>query len=452
MMIERQPVTFLENKLTMLDYEKEALQSINSSMLSLKDTIKNFKDGLLLQNKASSSDENVLTASANAGAAQGTYDVVVLQKAATHRVSSDAQAGAYAGPTGTFDITIAGETFTVNVTTGFTMSQISQAINGSVSGGAVAFNDLGQASVITDPLSGNSTLVIESKETGTTNAITFNDVPDDILTSLGVLDAGDAIKNELQAAANAQLTINGVLINSSSNTISDAVFGVTMTIQPYPGGLGPATVTVGLDTEEIISQVKEFVDQFNTTTDLLANYIKEDTSDSDPSKGILKGDYDLISAKSSIRMKTTGYVDGSLSVYKLLSLIGIESEGAVGSSVSDNITVDEDKLRAALEDDKEEVADLLEGFADQLNTYLESQTKVTMVDTMAGNFYRRILGIDDSKNNIDDDIANWEDRLEVIEERYRNQFATMETYLSQLQSQSNYLTQQLSNLTKSSKD
>ena len=136
-------------------------------------------------------------------------------------------------------------------------------------------------------------------------------------------------------------------------------------------------------------------------------------------------------------------------MYKILAQIGIESEATVGSLVSDNIELDESKLRAALEDDKTEVSSLLQGFADDLDTYLEGQTKVSMVDTMAGNFYRRILGIDDSQDRIDDDIATWEDRVAQIEERYRNQFSAMEQYLSALQNQSTYLTNQLNNLNKS---
>lgn len=452
MYLEAAPIRALETKKTMLDYEREALQSVNSSLLSLRDSIKEFKDGLLLQNKATSSDEDVLTATATTAATPGTYDINIINRAQAHRVGSDAQAGNYAGIDDNFQITIAGETFTIDVFNGDTMSQISQRINSAVSGGGVDFTEVGQASLITDPSTGNKTLVIEALDTGTANAMSFVDGANDVLTNLGIFTGLDAIKNELQAAQDAALTINGVLINSSTNTIQDAVFGVTMTLQD---DFGNATLTVGLDTEEIVSQVVSFVEQFNTTTDLLANYIKEETVDgakteAELKKGILQGDWDLASAKSSIRMKTTGYVDATQMVYKILADIGITSESTVGTLVSDNIEVDEAKLRQALNNDKEEVASLLEGFADQLDSYLESQTKVSMVDTMAGNFYRRILGIDDQQDRIDDNIATWEDRIEALEERYRNQFAAMESYLSTLQSQSSYLLNQLSNLTKSS--
>jgi len=435
----------------MLDYEKEALQDVNSSMLALRDTIKDFKDGLLLENKATSSDEDVVTATANAGAAPGVYDINIINRASAHRVGSDAQAGNYGGIDDTFQLTIGGETFTVDVYNGDSMSQISQRINSSVSGGGVDFTDLGQASIITNPSNGDKTLVIESLDSGAANAMTFIDGPNDVLTNLGIFTGLDAIKNELQAAQDAALTINGVLINSESNTIADAVFGVTMTLQD---DFGNAKLTVGLDIEEIVSKVVSFVDQFNKSTDLLAKYIKEEPVDNpstsaDLKQGVLQGDWDLASAKSSIRMKTTGYVDGTLSVYKILADIGITSEATVGTLVSDNIEVDEAKLRQALNDDKVEVANLLQGFADKMDTYLEGQTKVSMVDTMAGNFYRRILGIDDRQENIDEDIQTWEDRIEAMEERYRNQFSAMESYLSTLQSQSSYLMNQLSNLSSS---
>jgi flagellar hook-associated protein 2 len=449
--IEEEPIRLLEDKKIMFDYEREALQEVNTSMLSLQDLIQDFKDGLLLENKASSSDEDVLTATANAGAAPGTYDINIINLATAHRVASDAQAGNYAGANGSFEITVGGETFSVAVNTGDSMAAISQRINSAISGGGKDFTDYGQASIITNPGAGEVTLIIESLDTGAGNALSFNDVPDDILTSLGILDGLDAIKNELQAAQDAALTINGVAITSDSNTIDSAIYGVTMTLQE---NFGNATLTVGLDVDEIVSKVVAFVEQFNTTTDLLHDYINEEsvedpTTEAELKQGVLQGDWDLASAKSEIRMKTTGYVDNTLSVYKILAQIGITSEATVGTLVSDNIEVDEDKLRAALNDDKEEVAALLQGFADQMDDYLESQTKVSTVDTLAGNFYRRILSIDDRQDNIDEDIATWEDRIAAIEDRYRTQFSAMETYLSTLQSQSEYLTSQLSNLSSS---
>ena len=457
--IDSEPIRLLETKKTYLDYEKEALQEVNSSLLSLKDSIKEFSDGLLLNNKAVSDDEDVVTASATPAASPGVYTVSVTQMAQSHRMASDVIAGGvYNGNTEAFDITIAGETFTVNATNGQTLENIAQAINSSVSvPGGVDFMDVGLATVITvDPVTGDKRLVIDSVNDGTTNAMSFTDLgaAGSPMEWLG-FNAGGVLNgaNQLQQALDANVSINGVNIVADSNSIDWAVAGVTFNIQDF----GTADVTVGLDDDEIVSQVQAFVDQFNTSTDLLAKYITEDIVD-DPEtaaemkQGILRGDFDLASAKSYIRMKTTGYLDTSLADFHILSDIGIDSEASIGTYVSDNIELDESKLRTALTQDKEQVAELLNGFADQLDEYLESQTKVTMVETQAGNFYRRILNIDERQDDIDEDIETWEDRIANLEDRYRTQWSLMETYLQQLQSQNDYLTQQLSSLTTSNKD
>lgn len=436
----------LDEKKVYLGFEKEALQDVNTSLLSLKDTIKKFRDGILLNNKAISSDEDVVTASATPAATPGVYTIAVTQLAQEHRVSSDAIAGGiYTGANDTFTISIGTNNFNVNVSNGQTLENVAQAINNTTDGGTL-FMDKALATVITNPSSGDKTLVITSNDQGAANALSFTDGGGGSLNTLGVL-AGAAIKNELQAALDAQATINGVPVSYSSNAITGAVVGVDFNIQNF----GTANVTVGLDTEEIVTMVKSFVDQFNSTTDKLAKYVREQKVDSpetdaEKKQGILQGDFDLAQAKSNIRLKTTGYVDLSLADYRILADIGIESEGSLGSSVSDNITLDEDKLRAALTGDKTQVADLLQGFADQLDTYLQSETKVSLVDSMAGNFYRRILNIDERSAAVDEDISTWEDRIASIEARYRAQWSAMEQLLAQMNSQSSYLQQQLSNL------
>lgn len=444
--LDSAPIRLLETKKTYLDYEREALQDVNTSLLALKDTIKQFRDGILLNNSAVSSDEDVVTASATAAATPGVYTIAVTQLAQEHRVASDAiPGGIYGGANDTFTISIGGNNFNVNVSTGQTLENVAQAINNTNDGGT-NFMEKALATVITDPSTGNKTLVITSNDEGAVNALSFTDGGGGSLNTLGVL-AGAAIKNELQAAQDALATINGVPVSSSSNSLTGAVVGVDFNLKNF----GTADVTVGLDTDALVTMVKDFVDQFNATTDKLAGYVKEEKV-SDPEtteeqkQGILQGDFDLAQAKSNIRLKTTGYIDLSLADYKILADIGIESEGSFGSSVSDNITLDEDKLRAALDDDKDQVADLLQGFADDLDTYLDSETKVTMVDSMAGNFYRRILNIDERQDAIDDDIATWEDRIASIEARYRAQWSAMEQLLASMNSQSSYLQQQLSNL------
>ncbi|HOY64176.1 MAG TPA: flagellar filament capping protein FliD [bacterium] len=440
MQIERQPITLLQNKQYKLEYEKEALQSVNTSLLALKNAIKSFANGISFSNTFQSSDEAVLTGSAETYASEGSYSVSVTQLAKNMIRATVERPTGWSGAAGTGNFTMAstGEVFSITTVGGESMQQVANMINASTGSLGNSFSDYGRAYVLTNPLNGATKMVWESNKTGTNN----------IMAPTGywnVMGYGSAIT---QAAQNAAFTINGVAYNSYENTVKNVVNGVTLNLNSVGG---PATFTIGMDTDAIVDKVKAFVEQFNTTTGLLRNYTTEDPlsdpqTKADLAVGILRGDSDLVSSKSQIRMLTTGYIDNTLSVYKLMSQIGIESEASSGSYVSDKIQLDEDKLRAALADDKEEVSDLLEGWATQLDSYLEKQTKVSVVESFAGSYYRRILNIDTKIDGIDDDILTWEDRISAMEMRLRTQYAQMESLLAALQTQSNYLTQQLSNL------
>jgi len=444
MQIERQPITLLQNKQYKLEYQKEALQTVNTSLLALKNAIKSFSSGVSFSNTFKSTNEAVLTGSAESYASEGSYSVTVTQLATNMiRGTVERPTGwTAAAGTGTFTMASTGEVFSITTVGGETMQQVSNMINSSVGSLGKSFSEYGNSYVLTNPINGSTKMMWEGKKTGTNNIIAPGG-------AWNVMGFGSAIT---QAAQNAAFTINGVAYNSYENTVSGVVSGVTLNLNSVGG---PATFTIGMDTDAIVDKVKAFIEQFNTTTTLLKKYTTEDpisspTTKSDLAAGVLRGDSDLVSSKSQIRMLTTGYIDNSLSTYKLLSQLGIESEPSSGSYVSDKLQLDEDKLRAALADDKEEVSDLLEGWATQLDTYLEKQTKVSVVESFAGSYYRRILNIDTKISNIDDDILRWEDRISAMETRLRTQYAQMESLLAALQTQSNYLTQQLSNLSSNS--
>ncbi|MEW5946636.1 MAG: flagellar filament capping protein FliD [bacterium] len=456
--IEREPIRLLETKKTRLDYEKQDLTDVNNSLLALKSSLSTFASGITLKNEAISENESIFTASATAAAAPGEYDITVEQLATKNYVRSTSKAASWTYTdqgVNTFQINMTaagGPTFTVTLFAGDTLSQVASRINGTTAAGEV-FSDYGTAYVITDPSTGAQVLRIEAVNEGTANRV-------DVLTD-GIVGPGGALEqigifnsldNHIYAhpVQDAIMTIDGVTLNNTTNQFVNPLTGVTINLVSADPGV-PYKLTVGPDDEAVVSAVKAFVDQFNKTTDLIAGYVTEDPvkdpeTTSDLKFGVLRGDYDLVSIKADIRIRTTGYVDGSIATYNSLALIGIESEPSLGSYVSDNITFDEETFRAALADNKDEVYKLLENWSDQLDQYLQEQTRVSSVQEFAGTVYSRVLGIDDRIESIDDDIETWEDRVAAEEERLRSSFALMEELLQQLQTQSVYVSTQLQNL------
>lgn len=468
--LERRPIILLEQKKTKLSAERENLMEVNNSLLSLKGTLPTLASGVTTTMKATSSDEDILVASANAGAAEGVYSVIVNSLARAHITGSNFKNAGWqyqndyggtpqiiiemddlpGGPL-VFDQDSGGSP--INIAATDSLTAISSKINSLTTVTGESFGDYATAFIVTsqlgtDGLAGTAddnsqSLVIQSKETGANYA--FDTAAGTFLPLFG---------ENNQGFANAQAVVNGITVNSSSNQIADAIYGVTLDLKATSAV--PVNVSVGVDDDSIVDAVKEFVAKFNESTDLLANFITEDIIQ-DPStteelvQGVLRGDFDLVSLKGDIRMRTTGYLfSDATNAYRILADIGIASEPTAGTTVSDNIELNEDKLRAALSTDREAVSDLLANWADKLEDYVNEQTKVSMVKDYAGTVYARILGIKDSQEAIDDDISMWEERVSAEEERLRNSFTMMEQMLQSFQSQSTYISQQLQNLSSAS--
>ncbi len=445
MLIERQPVTLLQQKQYKLEYQKTKLNEVNTSVLAVKTAISSFASGLAFSSSLSSTNESVATGSSTTAASDGTYLLTVANLAQQQVYASGQKASTWTSQNpGGISITHADTGYTFNIdTSGKTLSQIKDAINSSNDGSGHNFTSYGVAQIITDPASGNQVLTIKSLETGLDNAFTYADTTAGTMADLGMYES--------QAALDANFTLNGVSLSSTTDTVSSAITGVTLELQ----GTGSSTIKIGVSDDDIVSNISSFIEKFNSATDLISGYVNEEKND-DPSSqedfsaGVLHGDYDLINCKSQMRIRTTGYIDSSLSKYVSLASIGISSEASSGSYVSSNIEFDEEAFRAALAEDPTEVQSLLEGWASQMDDYLEATTEVSVSQTLAGTFYSRILSIDDQIDNIDTELDDWDDKLTQIEERYRTQFSEMEEALSSLSTQSSYLTSQLASLTSSS--
>lgn len=460
--LERAPINLLEKKQSKLTYQKENIQAVNTSLLAIRSAIEALtSSGTAFNNSLTSSDESVLTGSAFSSAAVGTYDVEVLNLAREQIVTSGTKLSTwnYNYLPSVFTISSqndAGPDFDININTNDTLSTIAATINSSVGGGGEDFSDYGQAQVITDPVSGKQTLVIKANETGVANKFVYkSNSGTNSLFYLGIISYTPGVTlNEPQSALDSKIKIDGITVQSSTNVYENAIPGVTLDLHAANAG-STVEVNVGLGEEEIITNISGFINQFNASTDLMAGFMKESPvaspKNSDEARlGALKGDSDLSSMKAAIRMKTTGFKSSVTSTYTILSQIGINSLSSSGSYVSDNIEFDEDKFKTALASDKDEVVALLNDWADQMDSYLEQQTKVSVIESEAGNFYRRVLSIDSRIDDIGDDIESWEERIVSMEDRMRTQFAMMEDALQKMQSQSSYLSTQLSNLSKAS--
>jgi flagellar hook-associated protein 2 len=372
--------------------------------------------------KTSSTDDTAVTASTDSSAEVGTFSIAVTQLAQSHKMAStgftdsSTSIGATLGdiniqlgtdPANSFDVTITDDS----------LAGIRDAINNSA-------DNLGVTATIInvdDGIGGTeSKLILTSDETGTDNAITVSDVG--AATVASTLTMATVTGHD---AKDAVFTVDGFDVTRSSNTIDDVIQGVTLTLKTEGSS---ADISIEHDLDTIKSNVQDFVDKYNNLQSKLAGL----------RTGDLQGDSTLLSIESQLRSVLNTAPTGLTTSLQFLSEIGI-------TTLRDgSLSFDSSNLEDALNNDFNGVAELLanddQGYAFRFGALADG-----LLD-LEGVIKTREDGINTRIGSIDDGIANWEYRLESIEARYRSQFTALDSLLSELQTTSSYLTQQLSSL------
>lgn len=289
-----------------------------------------------------------------------------------------------------------------------------------------------QASVITD-VDGKERLMMRSKESGTDKAFSVD--IDASLTKLG--------QNQAQAAQNAKVELNGVVVESSSNTFANTIPGLSFTASEVT--TNAATLTVKADTETMKKNIKEFVDAYNALNDLLSKSTKGlrteagkvDEAAQSTGAGVLQGDSATVSLQNSLRMLTMG-VSGTSGAFKSLSSIGIQMlEGG-------KLSVDETKLDKAIVS----VDDLRGLFAEKADSM--GQNGGIAVNFKA--FTDKLLAYEGTLNGKDDALkkalksngaeqAKVNDRAQALEERLYKQYTALDVKMSSLNALDSYVSQ-----------
>lgn len=318
--------------------------------------------------------------------------------------------------------------FTINSNT--TISSLISQINSSDKAGATAYWDTANGKlVLTSTVEGQSYVNIEA---GTSNFTDLVGLTESTWNDDGSL-ASTALKTENQTLGNnAILYVNGTQIISPTNVVSSEVSrleGVTLNLKGVSTEeTGTTTLNVAQDSSEVISAVKDVVEQYNT---LMEKLDKLTTSGGD-----LYGDTTLNAIKRSIRQLMTSSTGNTDDMYTMLNQIGV-STAAVGADISADTTkfsVDEDKLKQALEENPDAVKKVLMGTSANQDGIF-SQLETVLDNALAGNGYfstatssikKEITNINTKIEKQTTAIANYKSSLEA-------KFQTMESTISSMQ-------------------
>lgn len=338
MSLEQKPLTTLTTKQSDYKAKLSAFGSIQSGIASFQTTLKKLSDPKNLQTtKATAADATVLGTSGGAGAVPGDYSIEVTKLAQSQKLASAGQLNAQAvigTGTLTFDFgTISGGTLGTDgkyTGSGFTSNgagskqvTIDNSHN-TLDGIRDAINaaNIGiTASVINDGSSTPYRLAFSNSQTGEASSMKISVSGDAALGNLLNHDpSGSQALTQTVAAQNSELKVDGLAISKASNTVSDVVPGVTLTLKKTNAG-SPTNLSVTRDTDAVKANVQEFVDGYNKLTASLKSLSSYDMASK---KGAaLYGDSSVRSMLGQLRGMVTGTLTGGASSLTRLSDAGV---------------------------------------------------------------------------------------------------------------------------------
>jgi flagellar hook-associated protein 2 len=434
--VERQPVTNLQTRQTKYTSQISAMGQIKSSIAALQTAAHAIATASSLYSyKGTLADTTIASASTSSSAVGGTYSVEVERLAGTHKLTSAAGADASAGgtlniqigstATGSFVAKSGTSTVAVTIAAGSTLSDMASAINAA---------DAGVSATVINGASG-AQLVVSSKSTGETNQIKISTAMSGF--AFDPLDPS-AVGNLTQKdpGQDAILKIDGITIaNTSSNTVTDAIKGVTLTLTKTNDN-APTQLTVSNDSSSLTTKATAFVKAYNDARTLLKNLSKYDPSGT--ASGVLNGDNTISGALNQLRSALSTAPTGVSSSYPNLSSLGINSQN------DGSLKLDSTVLQTALDSNFSSVASTLAAYGTAFDTL------TTAMNSSEGLITAHTTGLTATSKRLSDSIEAMNRNLVQVEARYRKQYTALDTLMGKLTTTSSYLTQQLAALNKSS--
>jgi flagellar hook-associated protein 2 len=478
MKVERMPLDKLKQKKQILEWQRDDYRSMNTLLQDLDNYIFNnlTLQSSMLKKKVTSSDESVVSATANASAANisTTINVTKIATSATWiSVNPVDSITVNADTTLTISVTNgdgnppATNPVTITVKAGATLDSVISQLNNDPNLGVTVFRDTKTGKI-----------VITKKDTGSQASLVIgDDTTAQFFQQLGFPKAATGSKLEdtdgdgdvdaqdsFIVGTDAQFKINGFTTSRSTNTFT--INGVTYTLKKE----GTATITTSSDTDAMFNVIKGFVDKYNEVIDKINAKLKEERYRDYPpltdeqkeamtekqielweekaKSGLLRGDSILSSGLNKMRMDLYTKVEGSniTSGFSQLAEIGITTS----SNYLDGgkLIIDETKLRQKIQENPDAIYRL---FNNDSTNYSEKgiarRLRDTIKDTIgkieqkAGKtiWTNQQFAIGRDLNNINDQIKRFEDHLKEVEDRYWRQFTAMEEAINKANSQAMYL-------------
>lgn len=456
---ERAPKTLQLDRLEKATTTRiSALGTLTGALNTFKSSVDSLNRTSLFESRtANSSNTGILRVSAASTAPEGNYSIQVQQLAKSSRVALQSVAGGNSATfnSGTLNISTGSENFSVQITNQ----------NNTLAGMRDAINEAGRdrgvsATIITDD--SGSRLVLNSSKNGAGNDIQVSAVENgttsgtNTLTSQAFVPVVDPSNTDaflppssstgaagvISKAQSARLTIDGLQLVRDSNTVTDALEGVTLDLVSAQSSTDllegrTINVSVGVDKAGVKANLQKFVEAYNaliTSTSQLTTVVSLGEG-KQPVTGPLLGDASVRNVLAGLRNEMVK-VTGDSGVRALADLgITTEKDG--------KLKLDDTKLTSALNNNFNQIAGYLTGenglmgrLGNSVNAYVSAGGVLKQrTDTLQGT----LTGIDTQRKEL-------ELRVEKIQTRLYAQYNAMDSLVGQLKRTSESLTNQLASL------
>lgn len=433
-----------------------ALGQFRSALSTFQKALEKLNDPSLFEKRsATSSAADIVSITADSKAIAGNYNVQVFNLAQSSKVAlAGFDNASDALGSGTLTINVGDESLDIDVSDG-SLTDIRDAIN-------AAGKDKGlSATIVNDPNGeGGARLVLSSDKSGTGNDISVAvsaDATGDLSALAFAPPSGTEADFEptpvdadnpraarvISYSRDANLAIDGINLSSASNTVEDAIEGVTLTLKGAQSAEALAnaeTINLGVteDKAGVRKSITDFVDAYNAMLDsinALTSVVSVGGDDGEPLAAALVGDSSVRSFMSAMRSELTAPSNGE--GIRILADLGISTQR------DGKLAVDNTKLNKALDTNFEQVNSFFTG--DQgLMARLEN--KVKPYTETGGILENRTKALQNTLSSVDDQRETLATRLTKLESRLLAQFNAMDALVSQMSSTSSFLTAQLDSL------
>ncbi|MFC0402568.1 flagellar filament capping protein FliD [Paraburkholderia rhizosphaerae] len=452
------PAATLQAQATSDSNQITALATLSASMSGLQTALAPFLNGNALSSFTATMSGDGITAKTGAGASAGSFQINPTQVAQAQTLTSGTFNTNDANAMGSGTLTISlgnssggatAKSFTVDVNgSNDSLQDIASAINS-------ASNNPGIKAVVVTGVNGQS-ISLQSTATGAANTISIavsgagtsplNNLavstgPGTDGTGASVINAGAANWTQTQAAQDAKLFVNGTLVTSSTNTISKAIPGVTLTLDPNnPKTIGGVqTLTIATDNNSVETDLSAFVTAYNAVIDQLNSLAAPNSTQTTGGGGLLLGDEML----NQIGAALGGIAGGKISSGGLqgtLASLGITFQTNTGGNPFAELQIDADPNGPSLDDVVANNPGIISalfndtnGIAQQLNTALDSYTSTSgIIASRTNSLTDDIKSLGKQQDDLNDFAAQ-------LTSQFNDQFTALNTLMAQAQSNTNFL-------------